>query len=61
MVLSALFLAIAFALVLSGLAMSKDGGDFHTTAPGAFVALIGLLFFVGGLVLAALYALASTP
>lgn len=60
MILPAIFLAIALALVLSGLAMSRDGGDFHTTAPGAFVTLIGLMFFVGGLVLAAAYALTLT-
>lgn len=62
MLLSALFLAIALALVLSGLAMSKRrDADMHDAAATAIVTLVGLMFFAGGLALAAIHALTSTP
>ncbi|MCJ2131447.1 hypothetical protein [Methylobacterium sp. E-045] len=62
MLLSALFLAIALALVLSGLAMSeRREADMHDMAAAAVVTLVGLLFFVAGLALAAIHALTLTP
>jgi hypothetical protein len=61
MVLPAVYLAIGTALIFAALAMASRKGDLYATAPAAFVMLTGHLFAVGGLALAAIHALTSTP